>query len=209
MNDYGVIVKPARVLLMMLALSMLMSCLLVAALSRLRTAKVHAIGQTQQQLANTGEHIRKLTVDLNSIHRQAAQYQRLSLEGFFAEPDSERWLAALDAIYRDTRLPPALRYTLAPAQLINPQAVADEAPSAYRNRLLQHDLRFELSGIHEGEFLDFMDKLTRDWHSPYRVDACQFNREEDNPPTAGLQIKCTLQLYSMPEKTPEKTVDSR
>jgi hypothetical protein len=200
MNDYGVIFKPARVALILLALSILMAFTLVSGLARLRTEKELSILQTEKQLADTREHIRKLTFDLDSINRLAAKYKRLTRLGFIGEPDRDSWVQRLESIFRDTRLPPTLRYTLSPPALINPQAVPDEAPTAYQNKVFHHDLNFELSGIHEGEFLDFMDKLSADWRTPYRIDTCQFMRGDANEPIAGLQIKCTVQLYSVPGK---------
>ena len=200
MNDYGVVFKPARVILILLVLSILMAFLLVSGLAKLRTDKEHSLLQTEKQLADAREGIRKLTFDLDTIHRLAAKYHFLTQKGFIGEPDRDKWVQALESIFRDTRLPPTLRYTLSPPQLVNQQAVPDEAPTAYQNKVFHHDLNFELSGIHEGEFLDFMDKLNADWRTPYRVDTCQFARGDVNEPIAGLQIKCTVQLYSLPGK---------
>ncbi len=200
MNDYGFVLKPARVALILLAMSILTAFALVSALSRLRTEKEHSILQTEKQLTDTRESIRKLTFDLDTIHRLAARYQRLTKRGFIGEPDRNNWVQMLESIYRDTHLPPTLRYTLSPPALINPQHLPDEAALAYQNKVFRHDLNFELSGIHEGEFLDFTDKLSADWRTPYRIDTCRFMREEASEPIAGLQINCTIQLYSLPDK---------
>lgn len=200
MNAYAVVLKPARVALVLFALSVLIAFAIVAGLAEYRTEKEQTIKQTDQQLAATREEIRKLTFDLDSINRLAAKYKQLTQLGFIGEADRDGWVQRLEAIYRDTHLPPTLRYTLAPPQLLNPQAVAADAPTAYKNNVSHHDLGLELTGIHEGELLDLMDKLSTDWRAPYRVETCQIVRGEASEPIAGLQIKCTVQLYSLPGK---------
>ena len=198
MNAYGVVLKPAKVALMLFALSVTAVFIVVLGLARYHTEKQQSLLQTEQQLAATRENIRKLTFDLDTINKLAEQYRQLTQLGFIGEPDRDGWVARLEAIYRDMRLPPTLRYTLAPPQLLNPQAVPVEAPAAYLNNVLHHDLALELSGIHDGEFLDFMAKLGSDWKTPYRVETCQISREAET--LTGLQIKCTVQLYSLPGK---------
>lgn len=196
MNAYGVVLKPAKFALILFALSVVIAFAVVAGLAEYRTGKEQTIQQTEQQLTATRENIRALTFDLDSINRLAEKYKELSQIGFIGEPDRDGWVQRLEAIYRDTRLPPTLRYTLAPPQLLNQQAVQDDTPTAYQNNVLHHDLGLELSGIHEGELLDFMDKLDTDWRAPYRVETCQIAREAEA--ITGLQITCTVQLYSLP-----------
>lgn len=201
MNAYGVVLKPARLALILFALSVAIAFSVVAGLAHYRAEKEHAIKQTDQQLAATREEIRKLTFDLDSINRLAAAYRKLTLTGFIGAPDRDGWVQRLEAIYRDTHLPPTLRYTLAPPQLLNPQAVPADNPSAYMNNVLRHDMALELSGIHEEELIDFIGKLGTDWRTPYRMETCQIARGEMGEPITGLQIKCTAQLYSLQGKT--------
>lgn len=200
MNAYAILLKPARVALVVFALSIAMALAAVVGLAHYRGKEEQAILKTAQQLTYTRETIRALTFDLDSINRLAARYRRLSQLGFIGEADRDGWVARLEAAYRDTRLPPTLRYTLAPPQLLNQTTLPADAPAAYQNNILHHDLELELSGIHEGEFLDFIDRLNTDWRAPYRVDTCQMARDE--AVTTGLQIKCTVQMYSLPGKVP-------
>lgn len=200
MNAYAIVLKPARMALTFFALSIVAAFIVVLGLNKYRIQKEQLILQTKQQLAQTRENIRQLTVDLDTINRLAAKYRKLAETGFIGEPDRDGWVQRLESVYRDTRLPPTLRYTLAPPQLINPQPVPADAPAAYLNNVLHHDLALELSGIHEGEMLDFMAQLNTGWRAPYRVDACQIARGEAGEPITGLQIKCTAQLYSLPLK---------
>jgi len=198
MNAYSVVLKPAKVALILFALSVVIAFAAVAGLVRYRTEKEQSILKTAQQLATTRENIKKLTYDLDSINRLALQYKQLTQAGFIGEPDRDGWVQRLETLYRDTRLPPTLRYTLAPSQPLNPQAVPADAPTAHQNNVLHHGLAIELSGIHDGEFLDFMARLDSDWRTPYRVETCQIAREAEA--LTGLQIRCTVELYSLPEK---------
>lgn len=196
MNAYAILLKPARVALVVFALSIAMALAAVVGLAYYRGKEEQTILKVAQQLTYTKETIRALTFDLDSINRLATKYRRLTQLGFIGEADRDGWVARLEAAYRDTHLPPTLRYTLAPPQLLNQATLPADAPTAYQNNILHHDLELELSGIHEGEFLDFMDRLDTDWRAPYRVDTCQMARGE--AVIAGLQIKCTIQLYSLP-----------
>lgn len=202
MNAYSVVLKPARNALLMFALSVLIAFTVVIGLAHFRATQEQAIMQTEQQLSDTRNEIRKLTYDLDSINRLTEKYQRLSRLGLVGKPDRDAWVESLKNIYRDTRLPPTLLYTLAPAQLLNTQpALQADAPMAHQNNVLFHDLTLELSAIHDGEFLDFIDKLNQEWKAPYRLETCYIAREA--VATSGLQIRCVLQIYSLPE--PEKT----
>ncbi|MDO9012848.1 MAG: hypothetical protein Q7U78_13750 [Gallionella sp.] len=198
MSAYAVVLKPAKVALILFALSVAIAFAAVAGLARYRTEKEQTILQTEQQLLSTRENIKKLSSDLDSINRLAQKYQQLTRLGLIGEPDRDGWVQRLESIYRDSRLPPTLRYTLAPPQLLNPQPVPADAPTAYQNNVLHHDLALELSVIHDGEFLDFIAMLDTDWRTPYRVDTCQITREAEV--ITGLQIRCTVELYSLQAK---------
>lgn len=198
MSAYGVVLKPARFALILFALSVILAFIVITGLDRYRIEKEQRILTTEKRLSDTREEIRKLTFDLDSIRKLAAKYKKLSELGFIGEADRDAWVQRLDSIYRDTRLPPTLRYTLAPPQPINPQPLAPDSPDSYQNNVSHHDLALEIAGIHEVELIDFMNKLKTDWKTPYRVETCQIAREAEV--LAGLQIKCTVQVYSLPLK---------
>ena len=201
MNAYSVVLKPAKVALILFALSVVLALAAVAGIAHYCTLKKLAIEQTAQQLGTARDDIGTLTYDLDSIRKLATKYQQISRLGFIGEPGRDEWVQRLEAIYRDTRLPPNLRYTLAPPQLLNPQPSAGDHEQVYQNNILHHDLNLELSGIHEGEFLDFMARLNTDWRAPYRVETCQISRDAEKEPITGLQIKCNVQIFSLPAKT--------
>lgn len=181
------LLKPARIALTLFLLSALVSLLTLTGLSQYRERKEISIALTQQKLTATANDINTLTFDLDSIRRLQEKYQRLTRLGFTGEADRDGWVQRLDALYRDTKLPPTLRYTLAPPEYVKPDA------SDYLKDVQQHDLNIELSGIHEGEFIAFLDSLSIHWRAPYRVDSCRISRGAET----GLEIKCTLRLYSL------------
>jgi hypothetical protein len=196
MNDYWIVLKPAKLAVILLMLAAALSLAAVTGLARYRSAKEQTLIQTGQQLSATRDNIKALTDDLSTINKLAEKYRQLVRLGFIGEPNRDGWVQRLETLYRDMHLPPNLRYTLATPQLINPQP---DAP-AYQNKVLHHDLNMELSAIHEGELLDFMEKLSEDWQVPYRIETCQMTREPAEETISGLQIKCILQIYSLPDK---------
>jgi hypothetical protein len=208
MNAYAAVLQPAKTALILFALSVVAALAVVAGMAQYRSEKEQAILLTEQKLSATRDQIKTLSYDLDSIRKLALKYKQLRQLGFIGEPDRDVWVQRLETLYHDTHLPPTLRYTLSPPQLLSPQPVTADTPTAYQNNVLHHDLSLELSGIHEGEFLDFLDRLNTDWRVPYRVAACQITREAATEPITGLQIKCTLQLFSLPGKT-GNAVDSR
>lgn len=190
------LLKHAKAALIIFALSLVTTFSVIAVLIIHKTQEQQDIQKIKKQLIDVRENIAKFTLDLKTAEQSAEQYRRLNQLGFIGDADRNGWVQRLDSIYLETHLPPTLRYTLAPPSSINSRPARADDPAAYLNNVLHHDLTFELSNINDQEFLDFMKKLATDWHAPYRVEACQISRETDS----GLQIKCTLQLYSLPAK---------
>lgn len=196
MSQYAEILKPSRVALILFALSVIIAVAVVAGLAQYRSAKEQTISQMEGKLGSTRDQIRRLTYDLDSINRLAEKYRQIGQLGFIGEADRDAWMERLEVIYRNMHLPPTLRYTLAPPQLLNQQA-ADTALD-YQKNILHHDLAIELSDIHEGELLDFIGRLNTGWQTPYRVESCHITREALGGQITGLKIKCTLQIFSLP-----------
>ncbi len=195
MNDYWIRLKPARTALILFALSLLIALTIIIGLVHYRSALESDITQTEQKLDSVRSNIKTLHYDLDSISRYATKYQQLTQLGFTSKPDRDAWIQHLDAIYRETGLPPTLRYTLAPPQLMEHGPHQENSPLAYRNHVLHHDLSIELSDIHEGELLKFFEKLNAEWQIPFRVESCQIVREEQA--TTAPHIKCTLKIFTL------------
>ncbi len=190
MNDLFLLLKTARAALILFTASLVVSCLLVAGLYHYRAQKQREILQVSRQLSIMRDDIHQLRLDLEMMDRFSEKFRQLQHIGFIGEADRSSWMQRLEDIYRDMNLPANLHYALLPPQLISAK------PGNYRNGVLHHELTLELSGINDEEFLDFMTSLAADWQAPYLVQGCQISRESE----PSLQIKCTLQLYSLPEK---------
>ena len=190
MNDLFLLLKTAKAALILFTASFFISCLMVACLYHYRAQKQQDILQISRQLSVMRDGNNQLRLDLEMTGRFSEKFLQLQHLGFIGEADRSSWVQRLEDIYRDTHLPATLHYALLPPQLISAR------PGDYRNGVLHHDLTLELSGINDEEFLDFMASLAANWQALYLVQGCQISRESE----AGLQIRCTLQLYSLPEK---------
>ncbi|MDD5058551.1 MAG: hypothetical protein PHQ60_11825 [Sideroxydans sp.] len=195
MKDYLPIFKHARTALIVFALSLLLLLSSIAAVSYFNTAATKELAQKQAALQSTRSEIEVLTNDLQSIETNLADFKHLTRLGLIGEPDREAWMERFNAIHQASGLPPTLRYALAP-----PAPFTDDpspAPTDAPPQALRHDLQIELTGIHEGEFLAFADKLAAEWLTPYRIENCDMKRADEE----GLAISCTLRLFSLPLPT--------
>lgn len=202
MSGYRLILELSKGPLVLLALCLVLAFGLVAGLVHYRGRTEVTLVQVEAQLQATRTEIQALTYDLASLEAHLAEFRHLSHLGLIGEPDREGWVQNLVAIYNELELPPTLRYSLSPPLLLaGPLAITVGAQSS-PPMALRHDLDIELSAIHEGEFLSFMERLRSDWQTPFRVETCQLTRDLRE----GLRIKCTLRLFSMPLKTTSKPV---
>ena len=94
MSAYAVVLKPAKVALILFSLSVAIAFAAVAGLARYRTEKEQTILKTEQQLLSTRENIKKLSSDLDSINRLAQKYQQLTQQ--YAQQIIEQTRAELD-----------------------------------------------------------------------------------------------------------------
>ena len=197
MKAYRLVMGPAKGPLILVAFSLMLALALVLGLAHYRDQTEAAFVEAEAALRATRNEGQTLSSDVAVLEKHLPAFRHLANIGFIGNPDRAVWVQNLVSIYGELELPPTLRYSLA---LPSPQAesagTAGAAPPS-QPKVLRHDLDIELSAIHEGEFLTFMDRLRADWQTPFRVETCQFSRE----PKVGLQIKCTLRLFSLPVKT--------
>ncbi len=193
MSDLLTLLKASRFALIALAASVATSCLLIVVLHGYNGKRQGQIEKTKNRLTAMRTEDERSRLDLGMAGKLKGQYHRLAHLGFIGEPDRNDWMQRLEDIYRTTRLPADLRYTFLPARTV------DEKSGNYR--ILHHELTIELSGIDDLEFLDFMERLSAEWQVPYLIQGCQITREQET----GLQIRCTLQLYSMSVKAKDGT----
>lgn len=195
MKDIYLFLRPAKGALSLCALSLTFSFAMAIGLNQYNTAKAQAIARDEVELQGARRKVQTLAADLAVLEAHLESFKQLVDIGLIGDPDRDLWVQKFEAIYQTLDLPPTLRYVLAPPQLhTDIRITAPGAMPLSQIKALRHDLNVELSGIHEGEFLAFIDTLRTDWQTPFRLETCQMKRQ----PEAGLQIKCTLRLFSLP-----------
>ena len=187
MNDLIELVKASKSALIALAASIAASCLFVFILHGHHERRMAQIRKMESRLSAMRAENQRSRLDLEAAEKPDGRYLRF--RRFLGEPDRNEWMQRLEDIYRKTGLPANLRYTLLPGRPV------DERPG--NHRILYHELTMEISGMDDLEFLDFMERLSADWQIPYLVEGCQIVREQETD----LEIRCTLQLYSMQGRT--------
>lgn len=197
MKDYRLVLGPAKGALILAGVSMAFALVMVFGLSHYYKARAVALEQSEKRLEDARSTTQTLTADLSSLEAHLPTFNHLVDIGLIGDPERDLWVRSLEALYNSLGLPPTLRYVLAPPQPLadNPEVSVGALPPL-RTKALLHDLDIELSGLHEGEFLGFIDKLQTNWQAPFRIERCQMMRESE----AGMQIKCTLRLFSLPSQ---------
>lgn len=192
MNKYREIFKLSRLALIVFSLSVLACIASVAVVTYFSDRAAGALAQQQAALQALRDEIQTLNSDLESIEANLSGFKHLAKLGLVGEPNREIWVEKLEAIHRQSGLPPTLRYTLnAP---VAHTTGAGSPQAGVPTDALDHDLSIEMSGIHEGELLAFTDRLARDWLTPFRIESCDINADSER----GLNVNCTLRLFSIP-----------
>ena len=195
MKDSRLVFEPAKGALILCALSLVLALASVMGLTHYHKARVIALAQSEGGLQGVRSEIQTLTDDLASLQAHLSSFNHLVSIGLIGDPEREVWVQKLEAIHKALDLPPTLRYALAsPRLLVDEKDIAAGVLPPSASNALRHDLEIELSGIHEDEFLAFLDRLRIDWQTPFRIETCQMTRETE----IGMQIKCTLRLFSLP-----------
>ena len=195
MKDSRIVLEPAKGALILCAVSVALALVCAMGLAHYHKAKMAAFAQSEGGLQGARSEVQTLADDLASLEAHLTSFNHLARIGLIGDPERETWVQKLEVIHKRLDLPPTLRYALAPPRLLfDDQDAATGALPPSQTNALRHDLDIEMSGIHEGEFLTFLDTLRTDWQTPFRIETCQMTREAE----AGMQIKCTLRLFSLP-----------
>lgn len=196
MKPYLLVIRPALTAVSLLALSLTLAIALVVGLLHYRTAHRDSLARAEATLQASHQEVNALAADLASLETHLARFKHLVALGLIGDPNRDAWVHDLEEIYSTLQLPPTLRYALsAPQPLAETAATSSPTPTMI-HKAWRHDLDIELSGLHEGELLGFLEALRAKWQAPFRLEECSMTRE-----TAGLKIKCTLCLFSLPGTT--------
>lgn len=194
-GKYRLLLEPAKGALILFSLSLVLALAMVVWPAHYQKARELALVQSELVLQRTRSEIETFSLDLDLLESHLVAFKHLASIGLVGDPERDLWVQKLEAIYESLDLPPPFRYALASPRIVDSPAVsAVGAAPALPSKALRHDLDIELSDIHDGEFLAFIDKLRTDWQVPFRIESCQMQRQGD----MGMQIKCTLALFSLP-----------
>ncbi|MBK8759491.1 MAG: hypothetical protein IPM03_03415 [Sulfuritalea sp.] len=146
--------------------------------------------------------------DLQNVMAHIEQFRALKKQGLIGRADREGWVEQLVASRERLGIGNALVYNLKPAQAILDSTVADpnaSAPTASATSLepgapQSHDLDFEISGVHEGELIAFLDSFRDQVRGRFRVQSCRLGR----PTPDGLVAVCTLRFFNLPDQEKAK-----
>lgn len=195
MSDFRLVFGPAKGALILCTLSMAFALAMGIWPAHYQKARKGAFAKSEKNVQGGRSEVLTLTADLTFLDTHQAAFKHLTSIGLIGDPERDLWVQKLEAIYKAMEFPSPLRYVLAaPQSLVDHQRAAAGALPPTPANALRHDLDLELSGLHEGEFLAFLDALRTDWPVPFRVEECELKRQ----PEAGLQIKCRLLLFSLP-----------
>lgn len=150
--------------------------------------------QAGTQLAALQAELEQMRSGDGGVDADLRHYRALVGGGFVGEGDRVAWTEALLDARQALALPPlrfelAARHALADAAApADPGADPSLAPPPPSPGAQAHDLRFEVSGIHEGELLALLDHLRARRLGEFRVQDCELKRAQ----AIGLDVACTL-----------------
>lgn len=177
------------------ALAIVGAAALLYGLAHWQAARAQAAReQAATQLAALQAELEQMRSGDAGVDADLRHYRALVGGGFVGEGDRVAWTEALLDAQQALALPP-LRFELAarraladgaaPADPAADPALAVAPPSPGAQA---HDLRFEVSGIHEGELLALLGHLRARRLGDFRVQDCELKRAQ----AIGLDVACTL-----------------
>ncbi len=169
-----------------------------------------ALGLARWDLGQTIQQRNQAQVELDALQAESDQlgaslqmlednidrFRSLQREGFVGGGDRIAWTEALMRVRQRLQLPDTA-FELAPQQMLEPPAgdpnlIAEAAPPPPSGPLA-HDLRIQVTGLHEGELLDLLDSLRDERVGHFRAQACELSRDVQ---VDGLQLDCTLRFVT-------------
>jgi hypothetical protein len=194
MNNWQLLLKPAKRQLLWLAAALVTSMILVAG-SRYYRDELHAnLGQTQGQLTSQQSALAEKQQDLDNIQTHIKEFNSLKQKGLVGLPDREDWVEQLPHSRAAVRAADTLTYILGP-----PQSVVDltgtAAASGTDTSVTTYDLEFELKETHEFEVLKLLAHYRETVHGRFRIESCALSNAMAN----GLVARCKLRFFSLPE----------
>ena len=176
----------ALALVLLGALALLLARWDLAEQRRLRT-------ETEAQLGNLQAERDQLEETLGMLEGSLDRFRALQRGGFIGAGDRVAWTEALLRVRQRLDLPDTA-FELSPQEVLEPTAsdpsLAEAGlPEPAASGPLAHDLRIQISGIHEGEWLALIGMLRDEGIGFFRPQDCLLQREAQ---IDGLRVDCTL-----------------
>ncbi len=208
MSPERMLFERSRGPLNMLGAAIFLALTLVFGSIYLRDSLKARVLQNQGTLAAQRTALETKRQDLQNVMAHIEQFRTLKKQGLIGRADREGWVEQLVISRERLGIGSALVYNLKPAQAILDSTVAD--PNASSTAALavpldpgvpqSHDLDFELTGVHEGELIAFLDNYRDQVRGRFRVQSSRLGK----PASVGLTVACTLRFLNLPDQEKEK-----
>ncbi len=174
----------------------------------LRDSLQSRVLQSQSTVAAQRATLETKRQDLQNVMANIDQFRMLKKQGLIGRADREGWVEQLVVSRERLGIGTAVTYNLKPAQAIPDSTLADPNASTSTTSAAplepgapqSHDLDFELTGVHEGELIAFLDSFRDQVRGRFRVQACRLGK----PTHEGLVAACTLRFFNLPDQEKAK-----
>ena len=158
------------------------------------------VDQDSAQTNTLQAELQQKQTDLNNIQAHIEKFHLLKQQGLVGTADREGWVEQFGASRQTVGLGTAtVTYSLEPPKAVSEAAAtpADDPAAVVVDPTapLQHDLQFDMQGIHEVELLKFLQDYKTRVDGQFRIEACELG----NPSATGLEAKCTLRFFNLPD----------
>ena len=193
MSDWKPIFLLARTPLILLAMVVLLALAGVIGMhyaqDKIQTMLLQLQAGLQEQQAQLD--IRK--TDLKNMESHIKRYESLRAQGLVGDPDRALWVEQLQASRARLALPDAFSVELQAAKPLGGAALAAVEEGA-PPQPLEHDLEFEMHGVHEQEVLALVQDFRSQARGRFRVQNCNLQEPKDT----GLSARCKLRFVTIP-----------
>lgn len=165
-----------------------------------RVAHEAAVADREAQRAEL-ESLRTAAAELE---RNLEPFRQLHAGGFIGEGDRLAWTEGLMAVKQAMALPNLWFELGEPLPLQPSEAALDPELAALSEPRLEgplaHDMQIMLTGVHEGELLELLQRLRALDIGWFRVERCAMARAVEGRP--GLDVDCTLRWITYQPRQP-------
>lgn len=208
MSPERILFERSRGPLNLLGAAIFLALTLVFGSIYLRDSLQSRVLQNQGTLAAQRTALETKRQDLQNVMAHIEQFRALTKQGLIGRADREGWVEQLVVSREHLGIGSAIIYNLKPAQAVGDSTAVDPNASVPTSSGVplepgapqSHDLDFELTGVHEGELIAFLDSYRDQVRGRFRVQSCRLGK----PAPDGLVVACTLRFFNLPDQEPSK-----